>query len=213
MVALTFDDGPNDVATGPILDVLADRRIAATFFVFGTHAAAHPSLIARMIGAGHEVQPHCWEGHESHHNLGEHTLEDEIARTLEALHSLGCPTPTIWRPPNGDIKDPESYVVAAAHRLRLVTWTLQTCDWNDGHSAKQILRDIDHEKREDAVLRHDSVVLMHDTPKTTLLLAGLLDRIEDRGYQVGLLPPENRATARGGDYRFGRRDGKVPCGL
>lgn len=213
MVALTFDDGPTDVATGAILDVLAARGVAATFFVFGMHAVAHHDLIARMIGAGHEVQPHCWAGHESHHDLDKAALEDEIARTLEALHSLGCPAPTIWRPPNGDIKDPESYEVAAAYRLRLVTWTLQTCDWNDAHSGERILRDIDSETREDAVLRHDSVVLMHDTPKTTHLLAGLLDRIEMRGYQVGLLPPESAAAACGGDYRFGRQDGKLPCGL
>jgi hypothetical protein len=45
------------------------------------------------------------------------------------------------------------------------------------------------------------------------LLAELLDRIEGRGYQVGLLPPENPATARGGDYRFGRLAGKLPCGI
>jgi hypothetical protein len=62
------------------------------------------------------------------------------------------------------------------------------------------------------VLRPDSVVLMHDTAKTPRLLSGLLDRVEARGYQVGLLGPESPATARGGDYRFGRQDGKTPCG-
>src|SRR5215207_7884140 len=68
VVALTFDDGPTDVATGAILDVLAARGVAATFFVFGMRAVAHHDLIARMMGAGHEVQPHCWAGHESHHD-------------------------------------------------------------------------------------------------------------------------------------------------
>jgi DNA-directed RNA polymerase specialized sigma24 family protein len=96
-------------------------------------------------------------------------------RTIDALQSLGCPMPAIWRPPNGDIKDPESYAVAAAHRLRLVTWTLQTCDWSDAYSADRILDDIDSQTREDGILRPDSVVLMHDTAKTLRLLAGLLD--------------------------------------
>jgi peptidoglycan/xylan/chitin deacetylase (PgdA/CDA1 family) len=212
VIALTFDDGPDEVATPPILDVLADRGVPATFFIFGCRAIAHPDLIARMVEAGHRVQPHCWCGHESHHELDRAGLEDDIARTMEALDSLGCPTPTIWRPPNGDIKDPQSYEVAAAHRLRLITWTLQTCDWSDAHSADRILSDIDSENREDAVLRRDSVVLMHDKTKTRRLLEGLLDRIERRGYQVGPLPPENPAGARGGDYRFGRTDGTVPCG-
>jgi peptidoglycan/xylan/chitin deacetylase (PgdA/CDA1 family) len=213
VVALTFDDGPNEVATPVLLDLLAGRGVAATFFVFGRRATEHPDLIARMVEAGHGVQPHCWDGHHSHHELDEAALEEDVARTIEALESLGCPTPTLWRPPNGDIEDPQSYEVAAAHGLQLVTWTLQTCDWNDAHGADRILRDIDSEAREDAILREDSVVLMHDTPKTTHLLPGLLDRIEDRGYQIGLLAAENPATARGGNYRFGRQDGELPCGL
>lgn len=213
MIALTFDDGPNAVATPLILDVLADRRVPATFFVFGCRAGAHPDLIAHMNEAGHGVQPHCWAEHTSHHDVERAALEADIAQTLDTLESLGCPTPTLWRPPNGDIKDPESYEVADAHRLRLVTWTLQTCDWSDAHSADRILSDIDSGARGDALLRPDSVVLMHDTAKTPRLLSGLLDRIEGRGHEVGLLPPENPATVRGGDYRFGRQDGKLPCGL
>lgn len=213
MVALTFDDGPDEVATPAILDVLAERGVAATFFVFGSRAAAHPDLIGRMVEAGHSVQPHCWAGHESHHELTRAALEDDVVRTVAALEALGCPRPTVWRPPNGDIDDPLSYEVAAAHGLRLVTWTLQTCDWNDDHGADRILADIDSEARDDAVLRDDSVVLMHDTPKTARLLTGLLDRVESRGYEAGLLAPESAATADGGDYRFGRQDGRLPCGL
>jgi len=211
VVALTFDDGPDELATPAILDVLAERGVPATFFVFGTRAKEHPGLITRMLEAGHEVQPHCWAEHDSHHELDTVALEDEIARTLATLESLGCPRPTIWRPPYGDIKDPDSYEVAAGHRLRLVTWTVETCDWSEAHSAERIVDEIDSEARDDAVLREDSVVLMHDRPKTPRLLSELLDRIEARGYEVGLLPPENPATPSGGAYRFGRQDGKRSC--
>jgi hypothetical protein len=166
-----------------------------------------------MNEAGRGVQPHCWAGQDSDYDLEKVALEADIARTLHALGSLGCPTTTIWRPANGDIKHPQSYEVAEANGLRLVTWTLQMCDWSDAHSGDRILGDIDSEAREAAVLRSDSVVLMHDTAKTPRLLSGLLDRIEGCRYEVGLLPPENPATARGGDYRFGRQDGKRPCGV
>jgi peptidoglycan/xylan/chitin deacetylase (PgdA/CDA1 family) len=213
MVALTFDDGPNAEATPAILDLLDDRGAPATFFVFGSRAQAHPELVTRMVEAGHAVQPHCWESHASHHELPRSELDEDITRTLSVLESLGCPAPTVWRPPNGDIDDPKSYDVAAAHRLTLVTWTLQTCDWNDDHSAERILADIDAEAREDAVLQPDSVVLMHDTAKTLRLVSGLLDRIEARGYALGLLSPKSPAAAGRGDYRFGRQDGKLPCGL
>jgi peptidoglycan-N-acetylglucosamine deacetylase len=213
MVALTFDDGPDEIATPPILQRLAARGVPATFFVLGAHAEAHPDLIGEMRDAGHGVQPHSWDwdSHGRHRKLSRAALEEDIARTIASLEALGCPKPTLWRPPNGDITDPQSYEIAHAHDLTLVTWTLQTCDWNDDHSVERIINDIDSEARDDAVLRADSVVLMHDKPKTSRLLEALLDRIEARGYPTGLLPRESAATARGGHHRFGRPDGSVPC--
>lgn len=212
MVALTFDDGPNDTATPLILDVLTGRSARATFFVFGSRAREHPELVARMLEEGHDVQPHCWESHASHHELSGPELEDDIERTLRTLAALGCPRPWLWRPPNGDVSDPLSYEVAAAYELELVVWTLQTCDWKDARPADRILAEIDGETREDAVLRPDSVVLMHDVAQGPRLTAGLLDRIEARGYEAGPLAAGSAAVATGGDYTFGRQDGKVPCG-
>ena len=52
---------------------------------------------------------------------------------------------------------------------------------------------------------------MHDRRRTPELLAGLLERIEERGYEIGLLSPENPATPSGGSYRWGRTDGKRSC--
>jgi peptidoglycan/xylan/chitin deacetylase (PgdA/CDA1 family) len=164
-----------------------------------------------MTRAGHGVQPHTWASHASHHELGAAELERDVVRTLAALSDLGCPRPRLWRPPNGDVNDPSSYDVAARHGLELVVWTLQTCDWKDDRPADRILAEIDGETREDAVLREDSVVLMHDVPEAPRLLTGLLDRLEARGYEAGPLAPGSAAAATGGDYTFGRRDGLLPC--
>ena len=179
MIALTFDDGPDPEHTPRILDLLAERDVRATFFVFGVKARRHPELIALALAAGHAVQPHCWADHESHFRMSEAQLEVEIARTLGTLTHLGCPPPALWRPPYGDIKEPESHDVAARHDLRIVTWTLDTRDWDDDGGALS-LEDVD------AQLRPDSVVLMHDPmPRTAALVAGLLDRIEARGHETG----------------------------
>src|SRR5919112_1066833 len=105
MVALTFDDGPNDTATPHVLERLAGRGVVATFFVLGAHAEDHPHLISRMLQAGHGVQPHCWdwESHGRHRELSRAELEEDLARTVDVIASLGAPAPVLWRPPNGDI--------------------------------------------------------------------------------------------------------------
>jgi peptidoglycan/xylan/chitin deacetylase (PgdA/CDA1 family) len=181
VIALTFDDGPDAEHTPRILDLLAERDVRATFFVFGEKARRRPDLIARALEAGHAIQPHCWADHASHLHLSEDELEAEIARTLGTLAHLGCPAPALWRPPYGDIKEPESHAVAARHDLRIVTWTLDTRDWDDDGGALSLAE-------VDAQLRLDSVVLMHDPmPRTAALLAGLLDRIEARGLATGLM--------------------------
>jgi peptidoglycan/xylan/chitin deacetylase (PgdA/CDA1 family) len=178
VVALTFDDGPDAEHTPRILDLLGERGVRATFFVFGVKARRHRELIARALEAGHEVQPHCWADHHSHLRMSEAEIEVDIERTLGTLAHLGCPPARLWRPPYGDIRDPETGIVAARHGLEVVTWTLDTRDW-DAERALSL-------EEVDARLEPDSVVLMHDPmPRTAKLLEGLLDRIPARGFEAG----------------------------
>ena len=190
-VALTFDDGPEAAATPLILDILAERGVPATFFVIGAHAQAHPELIRRQLDEGHAVQPHCWdwESHNRQARLGAEALEADLARTLRTLEALGCPAPALWRPPMGHISDPDSFDAARACGLRVMTWTLETYDWHEGHGVDRILRDV----RADGVLEPDSVILMHDLHKTARLLPRLLDLVAERGHAIGPLAVENPA--------------------
>ncbi len=49
IVALTFDDGPDPVVTPAVLDLLAERRATATFFMLSERAEQYPE-IARARG-------------------------------------------------------------------------------------------------------------------------------------------------------------------
>jgi peptidoglycan/xylan/chitin deacetylase (PgdA/CDA1 family) len=60
-VALTFDDGPQPVATKQLLDVLDEHRYTATFFVVGLWVRAETyRLIQRMVKSGHEIGTHTY---------------------------------------------------------------------------------------------------------------------------------------------------------
>ena len=58
-VALTFDDGPSEW-TAPILDLLAEHRAHATFFLIGSLIGGRPEIVERMQAEGHEIANHTW---------------------------------------------------------------------------------------------------------------------------------------------------------
>src|SRR6266566_2532914 len=47
LIALTFDDGPDPKWTPPILDILKQENVPATFFVIGKNGQAYPDLLRR----------------------------------------------------------------------------------------------------------------------------------------------------------------------
>src|SRR5579864_3555600 len=57
-VALTFDDGPSEIYTPQILDILKKYNVKATFFVVGASARQHPELIRRIQAEGHAINEH-----------------------------------------------------------------------------------------------------------------------------------------------------------
>ena len=59
-VALTFDDGPDDVYTPRILDVLSKYKVRATFFLIGSAAQKHRDVVQRIRREGHEIGNHTY---------------------------------------------------------------------------------------------------------------------------------------------------------
>lgn len=58
-IYLTYDDGPNPVATPALLDVLESHGATATFFVIPNHVTPETGpIVARTIAAGHAVAMH-----------------------------------------------------------------------------------------------------------------------------------------------------------
>src|SRR5579883_2555666 len=97
-VALTFDDGPDEM-TPRYLDVLARLGVRATFFLIGENAARAPGLVADYVRAGHEVGGHGWT-HEPFRAMAGERLRDELART-SAILARGGAHGRLVRPPRG----------------------------------------------------------------------------------------------------------------
>jgi peptidoglycan/xylan/chitin deacetylase (PgdA/CDA1 family) len=104
VVALTFDDGPNEPYTSEIADFLDHEGIRATFFQVGACVRRHPETTRRLLAAGHVVGNHSMT-HRFTTYLKPGAFRREIDENQRLLrHHLGrtpalARTPWLWRQP------------------------------------------------------------------------------------------------------------------
>lgn len=130
IVALTYDDGPNDPDTSQILDVLKEEGVHATFFVVGRAAAREPAALRRMVREGHAIGNHTWD-HAHLNVLSRAAIDEELGRTEDAIFAAAGVRTTIARPPFGA----RSFAVLDELRARgytCVLWSVPLAnDWED----------------------------------------------------------------------------------
>ena len=178
LLALTFDDGPHQTRTAPILDLLAKYGVKATFFVIGENAAAHPELIAREIAEGHEVANHTM----THAALSRLSYGDALREVLDAEQAIfpdGAGRSTLLRPPCGAVGQ-SAMRVAGRLDMSLVLWSVDTRDW-EHKSAETIVKTV----REG--VRGGDVILFHDfisgEAHTLEALETLIPALAAEGYE------------------------------
>lgn len=177
-LALTFDDGPDPIATPAVLDALREVGARATFFVIAGRAEAHPHLIARMLAEGHEVAAHAGK----HVHAWIRTPWGGFLDVLWAVRRVAAVTgqPVRYhRPPHG------AYTLATvlgqrAVGVRGVHWSVTGQDWRPDLTPEQVKGRL--------LLRAGpgSIVVLHDAgpgaANTVPMLPGLLRELEVRGY-------------------------------
>ncbi len=93
LIHFTFDDGPREDTTGPLLDLLAAAEIRATFFIVGRRvdptragAAGRIAIVRDMLARGHTVGVHTYD----HADLP--TLSDaDVRAELDRMESVVDP--------------------------------------------------------------------------------------------------------------------------
>jgi peptidoglycan/xylan/chitin deacetylase (PgdA/CDA1 family) len=118
VVALTFDDCPNEPYTSQIADFLDLHEIKATFFQVGRAVRRHPEVTARLAAGGHVIGHHG-QAHEFSRYLRRQTLATDIEQGLDAFAALGL-RPLLYRPP-WLLRIPALREIAREHRLQVVS--------------------------------------------------------------------------------------------
>ena len=153
MVALTFDDGPDEPTTRQILTLLDKYAVKATFFVSGVNALKYSEIIKEIISRGHTIGNHSF-----HHNpflmLGSYNyLYHEVAQAQEVLKNMGVSV-LAFRPPVGIIS-PKLPQVLNKRGLFCVTFSCRAGDAGNRNIKNLSTRILKKVKPDDIILLHD----------------------------------------------------------
>lgn len=174
MVALTFDDGPNE-RTAEMLEMLARLKVPATFFLVGFRAEAQPDLVKAMVAEGHEVESHTYT-HTILTTLNADEVECELSKNEAVLHSLTGREIRYFRPPGGHA-NAATKEAAARQGLTGIFWTV-LCSPYEGSRYVSMADHVINNACDGAI------ILMHNgEPAATSSLPKIVNDLRAKGYR------------------------------
>jgi peptidoglycan-N-acetylglucosamine deacetylase len=181
IVALTFDDGPEDFYTPMILDILKEKHVPATFFVMGKQVEVFPTIMKRIVDEGHGIANHTWK-HPSLPRITTSQVIEEVKSTQNVMEKTLGRKPDLFRPPFGAITKSDAIVLNELG-MRNIMWTVDTLDWS-GQSSSQILEIVQRD------ITPGGIILQHNFQSEARLLDGtvealplIIDDLKEKGYQ------------------------------
>jgi peptidoglycan/xylan/chitin deacetylase (PgdA/CDA1 family) len=183
VVALSFDDGPNEPYTSRLLDTLDHYDVKATFFQVGRCAQRFPSTTRRVVESGHVLGNHSYS-HSFTRYLKQPRQEIEIIRSQEVFYSITGLTPALYRPP-WLCHWPWVLSTLRHHGLQVVSGTF-------AHPLEIFQPAADTLADSAARLtRPGTILIFHDglearggpRDQSVAAIGPLIDRLADRGYR------------------------------
>jgi peptidoglycan-N-acetylglucosamine deacetylase len=184
-VALTFDDGPHPEGTPAILEILAERRARATFFVVGEQVERHPGICEEILAAGHSIGVHGHR-HRNQLRLTPRQFALDLDRALETVGPFTGEGAALYRPPYG-IFSPAGLRIVRSRSLRSLLWSRWAHDWRARIAPESIAAEATE------ALGQGDVILLHDADhynasgswrRTAAALPSICGRIEALGLRA-----------------------------
>jgi peptidoglycan-N-acetylglucosamine deacetylase len=188
VLALSYDDGPNDPWTMRLLEVLARHEVPATFFMVGRRVRERPELARAVAQAGHAIGNHAF----SHPNLifaSGARLRQELEETSQAIADATGARPALFRPPFGG-RRPGTFAVVRELKMTPIMWRVTCYDWS-ATSHETILK---HARRQiaggEVILLHDGGHLRmgEDRSRTVQATDELIGEYKQRGFSFVSVP-------------------------
>jgi peptidoglycan-N-acetylglucosamine deacetylase len=176
-IAITFDDGPVNNFTEGILDILAQKKVPATFFCIGKNIESKELLLKRMVAEDHIIGNHSFSHHFWFDMYGVQRITSELLQTNDAIARVVGLRPALFRPPYG-VTTPNIAAAVKTTGMTTVGWNIRSMD-TVVKDDKKLLQNVT------TALEPGSIVLFHDTSEATFcMLPAFIDRVHQQGYEI-----------------------------
>lgn len=184
VVALTFDDGPNEPSTLRVLETLARYEAKATFFVIGRKAAQAPEVMRAIVDAGHELGIHGYAHSRLTAFRSEAFIDADLRRARDAISPYVNGKILWFRPPVGHVTL-RIGKLAKQHGLKIVCWTVRALDGLPGVDPDKVAKRVCRNLEDGGIVAlHDAHERKHGTPAGVLALEEILEYIRSRGWRA-----------------------------
>ena len=182
IVALTFDDGPDEVFTPQILDILKKYNIKATFYVIGEKVQYNKKIIRREYEEGHEIGNHTF----THINAAKKSraeIESEVTKTQEAIKEVTGEYPTLFRPPYRALSRDLCQTVKSKN-MNIILWSnIDVRDWSNP-GVNSIVSTIENKvENGNIIILHDYNTVRNDKSQTIQALEIVIPKLKEKGYK------------------------------
>ena len=185
-VALTFDDAPDAVYTRPILQVLREHNVEATFFLVGYRAEEMPDIVVEIDRAQHAIGNHSY----NHPHFPEVSMAEfirQVERTQQILHNLIGYRPRLFRPPYGAVTESQ-LTWAVEHDFTVVNWNVDSLDWKSLKAEEVSQNILDNVGPGSIILQHAGGGIGEDLSGTVWALPKIIRSLKEQGYTFVTVP-------------------------
>ncbi|MFC5651419.1 polysaccharide deacetylase family protein [Paenibacillus solisilvae] len=178
LVAITFDDGPDNRYTPAILDILKAYKVKATFFTVGTQIKKYPAVMKRIAAEGHSIGNHTYN-HSDLTKKDMNGIKNQIKWTDTLIQRSNGFVPRLVRAPYGAVS-PMLKAIIKYNNRELVGWTVDTDDWA-GKSVAAMRANVNKNTHPGGIILMHSFGSKH-IASTVNLLPLVIQDLRKKGY-------------------------------
>lgn len=184
IIALTFDDGPNERDTSQVLRILNQKNIHATFFVVGQNVEREPDLAKDIVDSGNIIANHSF-AHHMFAMAGEpDTTTEDTKQADQAIEKATGKSPRYYRPPYG-FRTIWGTRALKKQGYEIITWNDMTIDYWNISPTRIANHIISHAKPGGIIVLHDGGENKENVNRdhTVIALPKIIDELQKKGYR------------------------------